>query len=282
LGGFFAGKTAPKAKFDDTALLLIDAGETREGVVKSDDLGPSGLGEDERFFENNGAVGAALGGAMIAGIVNEHLAHETSRDGDKVSVVLGVDGPRINETEVGFMDKGSASKSVIGASSLEEAVSEVVEFVVDQGSQSLGGFRIPLSPADEKFRNGLGCHANRPGKLVRTGWSKLRRRLAVSQCNESAGADIRFAVGRPKEQKLILAQLAEEEIVNPNSKAVVEELINEGLLKRSHGMLEVFSSGSGFARFVNMQFPAKRFKPGKKRARDHEGPHYARRCSSRE
>jgi hypothetical protein len=53
---------------------------------------------------------------------------------------------------------------------------------------------------------------------------------------------------RPKEQKLLLTRLAEEKIVNSNSKAVAEQLINEGLLKRSHGMLEVFSSG--FARLL--------------------------------
>ena len=35
--------------------------------------------------------------------------------------------------------------------------------------------------------------------------------------------------GRPKEQKLLLTQLAEEKIVNPNSKAVAEELINGGV-----------------------------------------------------
>ena len=46
----------------------------------------------------------------------------------------------MNETEVGFMDEGSAAESVIGAFSLEEAVSEVVEFVVDQGNESLEGF----------------------------------------------------------------------------------------------------------------------------------------------
>ena len=75
MGGFFGGETAKKAKFDDTALLFIDAGENREGA--------SGFGEDEGFFENNGAVGAALGSAMMAGIVNKDLAHEASRDGDK-------------------------------------------------------------------------------------------------------------------------------------------------------------------------------------------------------
>jgi hypothetical protein len=49
--------------------------------------------------------------------------------------------------------------------------------------------------------------------------------------------------GRPKEQKLVLIQLVEETIVNPNGKAAAEELISERLLKRSHGMHEVFSSG---------------------------------------
>jgi hypothetical protein len=33
-------------------LLFIDAGEIREGIVKSDDIGASGFGEDERFFAN--------------------------------------------------------------------------------------------------------------------------------------------------------------------------------------------------------------------------------------
>jgi hypothetical protein len=61
--------------------------------------------------------------------------------------------------------------------------------------------------------------------------------------------------GRDKEQKLLLAQVAEEKIVNPNSKAVTEELVNEGLLKRSHGMLEVFSGG--FAKFLKYAIPRK-------------------------
>ena len=93
MGGFFGGEAAKKAKFDDTALLFIDAGENREGIVNSDDIGASGFGEDEGFFENNGAVGAAIGSAMMAGIVNKDLAHEASRDGDKVSAVLVSMGP---------------------------------------------------------------------------------------------------------------------------------------------------------------------------------------------
>jgi hypothetical protein len=92
---------------------------------------------------------------MMAGIVNKDLAHKASRDGDKVSAVLGANGPTMNETEIGFMNKGSAAKSVIGAFSLEEVVSESVELVVDQGNESLKGFQIPLSPSDEEFRNGL-------------------------------------------------------------------------------------------------------------------------------
>jgi hypothetical protein len=121
-------------------LLFIDAGQTCEGIIKSDDIGAFGFGEDEGFFENNGAIGTALGSAMVAGIVNKNLAHEASRDGDKVSAILGVDWPMVNEAEIGFMDEGCAAESVIGAFSPEEAVSEVVEFVVDQGNESLKGF----------------------------------------------------------------------------------------------------------------------------------------------
>jgi hypothetical protein len=102
LGGFFGGRAAKKAKFDDTALLFIDAGETREGIVKSDDIGASGFGEDERFFANKGAVGAALGSAMMVGIVNKDLAHEASRDGDKVSMVLGLCRQRTRRSVTGW------------------------------------------------------------------------------------------------------------------------------------------------------------------------------------
>jgi hypothetical protein len=49
-------------------------------------------------------------------------------------------------------------------------VSEVVEFVADQGNESLEGFQNPLSPAEEEFRNGLACHANRPGKRASENW----------------------------------------------------------------------------------------------------------------
>ena len=170
MGSFLGGEAAKKAKFNDTALLFIDSGQTCEGIVKSDDIGAFGFGEGEGFFENNGAVGAALGSTMVAGIVNKNLAHEASRDGDKVSAILGVDRPVVNETEIGFMDEGSAAQGVIGAFSTEEAVSDVVELVVDQGNESLEGFRIPLSPADEEFRNGLGCHSNRPGKPACENW----------------------------------------------------------------------------------------------------------------
>ena len=52
---------------------------------------------------------------------------------------------------------------------------------------------------------------------------------------------------------MVLTQLAEEKNVNPNSKAVAREMINEELLRRSHGMLEVFSAR--FARFFKYAIP---------------------------
>jgi hypothetical protein len=57
---------------------------------------------------------------------------------------------------------------------------------------------------------------------------------------------------------------------------VAEELINEGLLKRSHGMLEVFSSG--FARFLKYAIPSEEIQAWEKEGKEGAG---SRRASLR-
>ena len=45
--------------------------------------------------------------------------------------------------------------------------------------------------------------------------------------------------GRPEGQKLVLVQLAEEGLVNPNSRPDVRELMKDGFLVRENGMLAI-------------------------------------------
>jgi hypothetical protein len=63
---------------------------------------------------------------------------------------------------------------------------------------------------------------------------------------------------RPKPQKLTLVQLAQETVVNPNSRGIVRELMNEGLVMRRWGMLTV--KDDRFSQFLKSAIPCKSIK----------------------
>ena len=59
--------------------------------------------------------------------------------------------------------------------------------------------------------------------------------------------------GLSKLDKLIMIQLAQEDVVNPNSSEIVSELIEQGLINRSFGMLTV--EYYNFAKFLHHAIP---------------------------
>ena len=63
---------------------------------------------------------------------------------------------------------------------------------------------------------------------------------------------------RSKPQKLTLVQLAQETVVNPNSRGIVCELMNEGLVMRRWGMLTV--KDDRFSQFLKSAIPCKSIK----------------------
>ena len=75
---------------------------------------------------------------------------------------------------------------------------------------------------------------------------------------------------RPRAQKLVLLQLAQEGLINPNSRVVANELVKEGLIRRSYGMLEIGSAE--FAKFLKSAIPRERIKRWEMQAM---GPHTA-------
>jgi hypothetical protein len=54
--------------------------------------------------------------------------------------------------------------------------------------------------------------------------------------------------GRTEPEKLLLVQLAQEELINPNNRGVVDELIGEGLIERRWGLLAI--QNDRFAEFL--------------------------------
>jgi hypothetical protein len=61
--------------------------------------------------------------------------------------------------------------------------------------------------------------------------------------------------GRPRPQKLALVQLAQEKVVNPNSRDIVRELMKEGLVVRRRGMLT--AKDDQFSLFLKSAIPRK-------------------------
>jgi len=59
--------------------------------------------------------------------------------------------------------------------------------------------------------------------------------------------------GLPKINKLVMLQLAQEKVVNPNSGEVVDELVEQGMVERKWGLLSV--KDEGFAKFLKHALP---------------------------
>jgi len=74
------------------------------------------------------------------------------------------------------------------------------------------------------------------------------------QSRISAGSYFHWLfAGLPRNEKLIMLQLAKEEVVNPNSSEIVYELLEQGLVERKHGLLTV--TDPGFKHFLPHALP---------------------------
>jgi hypothetical protein len=57
----------------------------------------------------------------------------------------------------------------------------------------------------------------------------------------------------PKSEKLVMFQLAREQVVNPSSNQIVYELMEQGMIERRHGLLSI--ADSQFAKFLPHALP---------------------------
>jgi hypothetical protein len=153
--GFFNGQAAKETQFDESALLLVDPGESLEGVVDGKYVRVGKLGHGEGGIELDLLARAALGGAAGACVVDENLAHEASSDSDKVGATASAEGVLPSEAQVGFMNQGSGLQGVAGALALQMMVSEGAEILVDQGDEGLQGVFVAAAPTGEKLTGDL-------------------------------------------------------------------------------------------------------------------------------
>jgi hypothetical protein len=83
------------------------------------------------------ASGAALG-VMLAGVVNEDLAHDVGGEANEVSAVGPVD-VFAGEADISFVDEGGGLEGVAGALATHVGLGEAVKLGVNEREQAVGG-----------------------------------------------------------------------------------------------------------------------------------------------
>jgi hypothetical protein len=100
------------------------------------------------------ASGAALG-VMLAGIVDEDLAHYVGGEADEVGAVGPVD-VFAGKAEVGFVDEGGGLEGVVWALATHIGLGEAVKLGVDQREEAVGGGGIACVHGFEKLSDVAG------------------------------------------------------------------------------------------------------------------------------
>ena len=149
------------------ALAPVQGRQARESVVQ--------IGEDrevrflypQRFIEFDGTAAAtAFGGMPGARMVNQQLTHHPGRDGQEVRTVLESGLPRVNQLEIGLMDKGRRIQASVRRLPTEAAASQPAEPVVDEGHKTIQSPGVAIAPQLKQARDisGSGFDHGLPGR----------------------------------------------------------------------------------------------------------------------
>jgi len=144
LGDLIDGKASEVAQLDDAGLAGILGGEAGEGLIDGGDF-VEAIGRNGEVVVHLDAVkasGAAFG-VVLAGVVDEDLAHDVGGEADEVGAAVPVD-VFAGEAEVGLVDEGGCLEGMVGALAAHVGLGEAVEFGVDEGKQAVGGSAVAV------------------------------------------------------------------------------------------------------------------------------------------
>jgi hypothetical protein len=138
-GDLVDGEAAEVAELDDASLAGVLSGEAGESLIDGSDFveAVGGDGEVVVHLDAMEATGAALG-VVLAGVIDEDLAHDVSGEADEVGAVVPVD-VFAGEAEVGFVDESGGLESVVRALAAHVGLGEAVQLRVDEGEETVGG-----------------------------------------------------------------------------------------------------------------------------------------------
>ena len=140
--------------FEHLALALIKGRQACQGLVQLGEDGEVRFLDPQRFIEfDSTAAAPAFGGLPGARMVNQQLAHHTGCDGQEVRTVLESGLSRVNQLEIGLMDKGRRVQASIRDLATEAAASQPAEPVVNEGNKTVQRPGVAITPLLEQTRD---------------------------------------------------------------------------------------------------------------------------------
>jgi hypothetical protein len=103
------GEPGKEAQFYDSALALVDFGETCKSIIEGYDIYIFSAGHHRRVLEGELADTApAFGRTVAAGIVDKNLAHELGGNGKEMSAALPLGTAQPDQAKVRLMHQRGA------------------------------------------------------------------------------------------------------------------------------------------------------------------------------
>lgn len=113
------------------------------------------------FHVDAGETALALGGAMGAGVRDEHPAHGAGGEEVEVAAVGPIDGAGAGQAEEGFVEQGRGLQGVAGTLGMELVGGNAAELSKDERVQRLFRLPVPRGKALQEDRNLIGLFARR-------------------------------------------------------------------------------------------------------------------------
>jgi hypothetical protein len=123
--------------------------EAVQGIVQCDNVQLFLLRQRDRLVESKcQAVGATLGGAASASMVDQDLAHEAGGYAKKMSAAHHLQRGLSHQPEICLVYQRGALERVVRTFRFQVVSREPAKFVIHHGKQAVEGGLVPTPPPD--------------------------------------------------------------------------------------------------------------------------------------
>ena len=143
-------EAAEKAHLDDLDLSGVDAGESVQGIIESDEVDGRVVAHDGGFVQRDMLDAASTFEVVPSRSLHENATHQLRRDGEEVRSILPPHPLVVDQPDVGLIDQRGRLEAVVGSLAPHVPVGEPTEFGIHDGRQRVERSVVPVAPRTEK------------------------------------------------------------------------------------------------------------------------------------